>query len=295
MQAGSASTGDDAFNQPLSDKITEVAEKDADALYNTHTGGSENDHTKNSSDSSGQGIDPVSSDLDLAIAEQSDTDGVRRDTDAADHGGTVPESGARPEASDIRPVLKSKPHPWLGYLDYFLAVTKGLKYQPKAIFPSEMFAFYVMAKTAGVKTILESGVGFGGSTTYLDKLFPNTPIFSICKDRHDQLKQLTEIYRNTHVKIDRGDSIEIFPRLLGEVEGPVAVLIDGPKGPSAVSLAQKLKFLGAAVVAMHDQSYTVGDGFHTHWLDFQEAYRFLDEKTGDYGVKYPQGPGMWIL
>ncbi len=173
----------------------------------------------------------------------------------------------------------------LELLDQFVKITNGLPYLPKAIFPSEMFMFYYIAKGKEVDCVIESGVGNGGSTNYLDALFPDAEIISV--DLGD-----VKLTRELHPRIEfiKGDgSIEV-PRIVDRAIGKnIGVLIDGPKNDLAIELANKLVDK-VRFIAIHDLP-----PFDTHSRSFRKNFGFLDSNVGAYLKKYPNGPGLRIF
>lgn len=176
------------------------------------------------------------------------------------------------------------------YLDDFVRLTAGLAYRQKGIFPSEMFLFYCRAKQAGADHIIETGVGYGGSTSYLARLFPDVPITSIDRNvRHAA---------GLGVKVARGDAQWVLPDVVRRSSGnALAILIDGPKGPPALDLARR--FLGAEkvkVIAVHDLAFEAGDHrIDSHADEFRDQYGFLDARVGVALKKHPRGPGLSLL
>lgn len=170
-------------------------------------------------------------------------------------------------------------------IDEFKWLTADLPYMPQAIFPSEMFLFYREAKGCNADHIIESGVGNGGSTRYLARLFPDIRITSI--DKNDVNPGLTEFRR--------GNATYLLPSIVRDSKGEsLAVLIDGPKGDKAIDLLEKLltdekvKF-----VAVHDMDSIVG--LRSRDKGFRREFGHLDANVGDYLKHYPNGPGLTIF
>jgi predicted O-methyltransferase YrrM len=184
------------------------------------------------------------------------------------------------------------------HLDTFEHLTADLPYRPKAVFPSEMFLFYCWAKVCAADHIIESGVGFGGSTSYLARLFPNIAITCIDNDRYGQLEAVA---RNRPREIDvlRGDSAVMLPKAVqGSKGSSLAVLIDGPKGRPAVDLAMRaLSDAKVKVVAVHDLAFEPGAyEIDSHDRYFRDEFGFLDDKVGaEARAKHPNGPGLSIF
>jgi precorrin-6B methylase 2 len=177
-----------------------------------------------------------------------------------------------------------------------------LPYKPKAIFPSEMFLFYKLAKDFDANDhIFESGVGYGGSTSYLARLFPRTKITSIDADRYGQLEQLQiKFKRNApNVVLLKGNSARVLPSLI-RLSGArrIAVLIDGPKARAALRLVKRLlRNRHVEFVAVHDLSEEMAKHGKVNSRDaaFRAAYGHLDHGVGEYLNIYPNGPGLTIF
>lgn len=169
------------------------------------------------------------------------------------------------------------------WLEDFLKLTDDLVYKPKAIFPSELFLFYCKAKEANVDRIFESGVAFGGSTEYLDRLFPDVRVTSIDKGKWKPKKDIVQ-----------GDGLILLPRFVSKSKNKrIAILIDGPKGKPAINLAKKLlQFKKVCFVAIHDP---IKGKIDSHDILFREQFSFLDEKVGTAIHKYPKGPGLRFM
>lgn len=168
-------------------------------------------------------------------------------------------------------------------LNDFIQLTDDLVYKPKAIFPSELFLFYCKAKEASVDRIFESGVAFGGSTEYLNILFPDVIVTSIDKGKWKPRKDIVQ-----------GDGLILLPKFVSRSKhNRIAILIDGPKGKPAIRLAKKLlQFKKVCFVAVHDP---VNGKVDSHDILFREQFGFLDEKVGVAIKKYPQGPGLRFM
>jgi hypothetical protein len=187
-------------------------------------------------------------------------------------------------------------------LEPFMNVAWGMRYHPKSIFPSEMFMLYKAIRTFNAHDrIFESGVGYGGSTTYLARLFPHTPIVSVDLDKYAELEHVRKLLQREapHVKLIKGDSRELLPRLVQRSTGRrIAVLIDGPKGKAAMKLMRVLiqlpRVVLVAVHDLHDEHLIHGESSKSP--DFRAAYDSLDADVGVYrNQHYPKGPGLTIF
>lgn len=184
-------------------------------------------------------------------------------------------------------------------LETFIERTKGLSYKPKSIFPSEMFLFYNEALKVDPDLIIESGVGYGGSTRYLTKLFPKEPpIIAIDDERYRQPGVQSRL--KWRVRFEAGNSFQVLPFLVDSIEARrIVILIDGPKGEGAVELARQMLRRGNVVfVAVHDLPYALPGRYvcQSHRVDFRQAFGFLDKGLPAAQLrKQPQGPGLTIF
>ena len=124
---------------------------------------------------------------------------------------------------------------------------------PRGILNSEGFAFCALAELLGADLIVESGVCNGGSTTILGKYFNDIPIISIDVTTKLEAIVRTSIFHN--VTILTGDSNVLLPRIceIFSDKKKIAILIDGPKGINAITLAGKcFDRDNVVMVGMHD-------------------------------------------
>lgn len=173
-------------------------------------------------------------------------------------------------------------------LNHFIEVTKDLDYRPKAMFPSELFLFYYLAKQARTDHVIESGVGNGGSTQYLKRLFPGVRRTGI--DRTEVDAHGCELFR--------GQAEDLLPWVVRRSRGKsLAILIDGPKGKPALKL-KKILFRDhrVSLVAIHDLAFEVKKPqVLSHDEEFRKRFGFLDEKVGSALEKHPNGPGLSVF
>jgi tRNA A58 N-methylase Trm61 len=167
-------------------------------------------------------------------------------------------------------------------IEEFKRLTSDLIYKPGAIFPSEMFLFYCEAKACEADHIIESGVGHGGSTRYLARLFPSARITSV--DKNEGHPGLTEFRK--------GDATQLLPEIVKYSHRKnIAILIDGPKKQKAINLAGNLlQDSRVHFVAVHD----LPDG-DSHTKSWRDNYGFLDANVGEYLKHYPNGPGLMVF
>lgn len=172
-------------------------------------------------------------------------------------------------------------------LKEFEKVKNANPYQPKSVFPSEMFFFRLLADALDCDQVIESGGRVGGSTSYLAALFND--VHSVCEPGQDDFGNVAKYY---------GDSNSLLPLIADSIPGErIAVLIDGPKGQPAVELANKLlENKRVAFVAVHDLTPDlIGDRVNSQNETFRESFGFLDDGIGEYREKYPNGPGLTVF
>lgn len=175
-------------------------------------------------------------------------------------------------------------------IEEFKRLTAGLRYRPKAVFPSEMFMFYSTAKAFKVDQIIESGIGNGGSTAYLAKLFPDLPIISIDKDVSGAA--------GLAVTTIKGNAVYMLPDIVARSNAQrIGALIDGPKGKLAIRLAKRLlNDPKVQFVAVHDLAFEGKQHLiDSHDPEFRKRYGFLDSSVGAARKKHPNGPGLSIF
>lgn len=134
----------------------------------------------------------------------------------------------------------------------FQALIAGIPYERKGILFSEMFFFWLCARTIKPRRILESGRARGQSTLILSLCFPDAEILSVEYDRDsaDVAVAAERLHGRSNVRQLFGDATRLLPQMarLGD-----AVLIDGPKGYRGLRLALRLLADGnTPLVFMHD-------------------------------------------
>ncbi|MEO5345411.1 MAG: hypothetical protein H7834_03410 [Magnetococcus sp. YQC-9] len=135
---------------------------------------------------------------------------------------------------------------------HFAAKVDGIPYEKKGILFSEMLFFYLGARSAGARRVLESGRARGQSTLILSLCFPDLPILSIEHDPNspDVVVAAERLKGREQVQLLFGDARERMPAL---VEPGDVALIDGPKGFAGLRLAFRMLATGkASMVFVHD-------------------------------------------
>ena len=137
-------------------------------------------------------------------------------------------------------------------LAQFQALIAGVPYERKGILFSEMFFFWLCARTLRPRRILESGRARGQSTLILSHCFPDAEILSVEYDRNspDVAVAAARLQGCSNVQQLFGDATRLLPQMAQA--GDVA-LIDGPKGYRGLRLALRLLADGKTpLVFLHD-------------------------------------------
>lgn len=134
----------------------------------------------------------------------------------------------------------------------FQALIADIPYERKGILFSEMFFFWLCARTVQPLWILESGRAGGQSTLILSHRFPEAEIVSVECDRNfpDVAVTAERLKGRSNVRQLFDDATRLLPKMARP--GDVA-LIDGPKGYRGLRLALRLLADGKApLVFEHD-------------------------------------------
>lgn len=134
----------------------------------------------------------------------------------------------------------------------FQALIAGVPYERKGILFSEMFFFWLCARTIKPRRILESGRARGQSTLILSLCFPDAEILSVEYERNsaDVAVAARRLQGRSNVRQLFGDATRLLPQMARPGD---AVLIDGPKGYRGLRLALRLLADGnTPLVFMHD-------------------------------------------
>lgn len=137
-------------------------------------------------------------------------------------------------------------------LAVFQALIAGVPYERKGILFSEMYFFWLCARTIEPRRILESGRARGQSTLILSLCFPDAEILSVEYDRNspDVAVAAERLQGRSNVRQLFGDATQLMPQMARRGD---AVLIDGPKGYRGLRLALRLLADGnTPLVFMHD-------------------------------------------
>jgi hypothetical protein len=170
----------------------------------------------------------------------------------------------------------------------FEQVCAGQPYQRKGMFYSEVYFFLQACDRRGVHALVESGVKFGMSTRLLGASFAGSVV---------AVEQNLVVTSIPGVDLIRGDSTILLPRLVKRYAPMgVGVLIDGPKGQTALQLKGACLAAGARVVGVHDQHAGGDETCHTHSSKhYGEIAKILDRFVSpEFLSKYPHGSGLAI-
>lgn len=173
----------------------------------------------------------------------------------------------------------------------FAARAHAVPYTHKGIWYSEIYLFLARCIAHKVTLIIESGVKFGMSTRLLAATCDNCPIIAI--DRMFQIEP------PPGVKFIAGEVQDVLPDLLARKHRyKIGLLIDGPKGATAIALKDGAFQLypNVAVVGIHDVDASCGAQWHSHEEEYRrEIGRALDGPVVEpYASKYPNGPGLGV-
>ena len=193
--------------------------------------------------------------------------------------------------------------------DRFAEVASEVRYQAKGVFHSEMLLACALADYFDVPHIFESGRARGRSTYLLSRYFTSSSgcqITSIEYEKYTQDAIIAEerLRGRANVNLLFGDSTTLLPSLCTEEE--CIVLIDGPKGRSAVTLAARLlRFPTVRAVFVHDL-HAVAAGremverifpdentFFTDDEQYVETFRDLDDTCWEDLKQHPETAEGW--
>lgn len=147
-------------------------------------------------------------------------------------------------------------HACRGARPRFAPVADG--YEERGILNSEMLAVCGLCSALNVDVVIESGRARGQSTLVLGRYFAGTSTrivsVELYRDADAEFAE-SRLAAFPNVELKYGDSLALLPRLAQEMAGlRIAVLLDGPKGQTAIDLARALMAQSPSVVAafLHD-------------------------------------------
>jgi len=178
--------------------------------------------------------------------------------------------------------------------DHYFDLIRSLEYPffPGAIFPSEMAFFLYSCDMTGVAAIIESGRQDGYSTAVLASHgdVRGIPVISIDIELEPQRAQVARerLARFKTLDVRRGNSYRLVPRVLRNLPGPVALLIDGPKEHEAIYLSAAAAAFGSVGLVAHHNTEP-GTRWHPHFIArFGEAGFFEQSDL----ARDPDAPGF---
>lgn len=133
----------------------------------------------------------------------------------------------------------------------FRKLVGDMPYERKGILFSEMYFFWLLARSLQPRRILESGRARGQSTLILSLCFPQSEIISVEFDSEspDVAVAAERLKGRNNVRQLFGDATKMLPEMARS--GDVA-LIDGPKGFRGLRLALRMLHRGLPMVFVHD-------------------------------------------
>jgi hypothetical protein len=177
---------------------------------------------------------------------------------------------------------------------HYFDLIRSLEYPsfPGTIFPSEMAFFLYSCDRAGVAAIIESGRQDGYSTAVLGSYgdIQGVPVSSIDIEADPPRAQVTRerLARFKSLEVSRGNSYRVIPRVLRNLPGPVALLIDGPKEHDAIYLSAAAAAYGPVSLVAHHNTEP-GTPWHPHFIArFGEAGFFEQSDL----ASDPDAPGF---
>ena len=174
----------------------------------------------------------------------------------------------------------------------FEKALKGISYEPKGVFNSEMLLVCAIADHLGVNRVIESGRARGYSTIVLSNYFKYENDFKIDSIEYnkytaDAVIAMRRLAGIRNLRLFFGNSFDLLSGLVSKE--PCVVLIDGPKGRLATLLAcMTLRNPNAKAVFIHDM-HKIAEGrdltenlfpdvFFTDDKNFVENFESLDDE-----------------
>lgn len=172
----------------------------------------------------------------------------------------------------------------------FQALIADIPYERKGILFSEMYFFWLCARSVQPRRILESGRARGQSTLILSHCFPDAEIISVEYDRNspDVAVAAERLKGRNNVQQLFGDATRLLPSLARP--GDVA-LIDGPKGYRGLRLALRLLAEGhTPLVFVHD---TCAGSQERHYLSRRMPEAVYSDLPAFADVAHQLDQGAW--
>lgn len=166
-------------------------------------------------------------------------------------------------------------------------------YEERGILHSEMLMICAVCASLNIDVIIESGRCRGQSTLMMGRFFEDsaTKIISVELERDENApiaEQRLSSYSN--VRLLYGDSLDLIPKLVKQNQDKrIALLLDGPKGLTAVQLIEQVMNQSSDVVVsfLHDTKQTsiarnevlarFNRVFFTDNREYVQQFSYLDE------------------
>lgn len=142
-----------------------------------------------------------------------------------------------------------------GFLDGFYRDIAVEPYEARGILNSEMALVIQAIWSFGCERVIESGRARGQSTYLLAKYLPDVDIHSIeLRDGHpDEIFAKSRLSGFGNVTLHYGSGVDLVPQIAASSADRTAVLLDGPKGATAVGILDHCFDLPHVVVGfIHD-------------------------------------------
>ena len=206
--------------------------------------------------------------------------------------------GPQPDIRTLKQ-LRDKNH------DRFRKAIKESRYDLMGMWYSEIFIFCLLCDYFECTDIIESGRARGVSTEILSNYYEGADVTIISidnrpgsKDAEIAEKELSDV---KNISLKYGDSTEIIPDIINE---QTAVLIDGPKGDTALQMGMSLlEDTDVPFIAIHDLNKDV---FHrdlstllfNHFIytceeELVDAFREYDEPIHRWSEQYHVEDSMY--
>ena len=190
-------------------------------------------------------------------------------------------------------------------MDQTFSFPTDVEYQGGGVLPSEMSAFAAMCVCAGVTVVIESGRRKGYSTECLGKM----PVSAFSIEISPRSDEDDRIAKKCHVSLLNGNAISMLPALVAKHPNErIALLLDGPKGPKALELFDRVKSK-IVFAAFHDISKKIEhpgelvdnpsrpifekrDAWFTDEPEYLTAWAHLDKHAWSHFDKYKSRADM---
>jgi hypothetical protein len=155
-----------------------------------------------------------------------------------------------------------------------------------AIFPTELVFFLATCEAAGIRYIIESGRQDGYSTRILGEFARRTGVLAASIDYEEDAergRRCRARLAGYPIDLRIGSAFELLGTMIRQAPaGPIALLVDGPKGFSAVSVtAATAGDPRVAVISLHNLD--PGAGYRRVLETVADGPIFYEEALGEIG------------